>query len=390
MSRAFDLLEPNNLRPVLAAYNMTRDVAADLRDDLSFVRALLRSLGHARYRVPRPPVPVFGTPRPFAVPALADQRIAVVASGGSGATAAVVGVRRAFEEAGVEPVIISACSGSVLFASLWACGLSAEEIARFWLEIPTSDYVDPDWRALGRGVLHRFRGTTGLLRGEAIERTFRRRLGARTLGETRIPFAAVVWNIDENRVEYLSTRHTPDLEIARVARIAISIPIMVEPVQIGATWFGDGGIVDIFPTTPLADEAPIDLVIGTNSYLPEHFAGMPIGDWYHAPWSILRASGQLRYAVYLELAREHVHQLGDRLELLHPVPHAEVRGAQFYESFLDREHWPRYMRNGHAAAREALQRRGATPRSVDLPRGVHVPLIGARPSATPAGRSEPG
>lgn len=357
VSHALDLLEPNNLRSVFAAYNITRDVAADLRDDRSFVRALWRSFGPARHRVPRRPVPVFAAPRPFAVPALAGQRIAVVASGGSGATAALVGVRRAFEEAGLEPAIISACSGSVLFASLWACGLSAEEIARFWLEIPASDYIDPDWRALARGALHRFRSTTGIMRGEAIERTFRRRLGGRTLGETQIPFAAVVWNIDANRVEYLSTRHTPNLEVAHVARIAISIPIMVEPVQIGSAWYADGGIVDIFPTTPLADEAPIDLVIGTNSYLPENFSGMPIGDWYHAPWSILRASGQLRYAIYLELAREHVRQLGDRLELLHPVSHSEVRGAQFYESFLDRGDWPRYMRDGHAAAREALQRR---------------------------------
>jgi predicted acylesterase/phospholipase RssA len=166
-------------------------------------------------------------------------------------------------------VIVSACSGSVLFATLWACGLSSDEIARFWLELPTRDYVDPDWRALARGPLHRFRSTTGLLRGEAIERAFQRRIGTRTLGEAKIPLAAVVWNIDENRVEYLSTRRTPDLPIARVARIAISIPIMVEPVQIGNTWYGDGGIVDIFQTAPLADEEPIDLVIGTNCYLPE-------------------------------------------------------------------------------------------------------------------------
>jgi NTE family protein len=358
VSSTLDVLEPNNLRPVLATYNLTRDIASDLREDLSFLRALWRAFGHVRHRVPRTPVPVFAAPRPFAVPALDGRRIAVVASGGSGATAAVVGVRRAFEEAGIEPAIISACSGSVLFASLWACGLSAEEIARFWLEIPTSDYIDPDWRALAHGALHRFRSTTGLMRGEAIERTFRRRLGGRTLGETAIPFAAVVWNIDANRVEFLSTRHTPDLEIARVARIAISIPIMVEPVQIGTTWYGDGGIVDIFPTAPLADAAPIDVVIATNSYLPENFAGEPIGDWYHAPWSILRASAQLRYATYLELAREHVRQLGDRLELLHPVPYEEVHGAQFYESFLDRDEWPRYMRNGHAAARAALERRG--------------------------------
>lgn len=356
MSRLLDLLEPNNLRPVFAAYDIARDVAADTREDLSFARAVWRSLGRGRFRVPPPSAPVFSRSEPFAVPELWRRRIAVVSSGGSGATASLVGVRRAFEEARIEPVMISACSGSVLFATLWACGLSAEDIARFWLDMPTSDYVDPDWRAVARGALHRFRGTTGLLRGEAIERTFRRRIGDRRLGDTAIPFAAVVWNIDDNRVEYLSSQHTPDLPVARVARIAISIPIMVEPVQIGNTWYGDGGIVDIFPTAPLAHAEPIDFVIGTNCYLPRDFAGMSIGDWYHEPWSILRASGQLRYATYLELAREHVRQLGARLELLHPVPHTEVRGARFYESFLDRQHWPRYMRNGHAVAREALQR----------------------------------
>ncbi|HEU4729588.1 MAG TPA: patatin-like phospholipase family protein [Kofleriaceae bacterium] len=357
MAPIVDLLEPNNLRPVFGAYNEARDLVGDLRQDLSLVGALWRAFGPGRSRVPPPSPPVFSAPEPVAAPELSGRRIAVVASGGSGATASLVGVRRAFEEAGVEPVMLSACSGAVLFASLWACGLSAEDIARFWLDIPTSDYVDPSWRALARGALHRFRSTTGLLRGEAIERTFRRRLGDRTLGETAIPFAAVVWNIDDNRVEFLSSRRTPDLPVARVARIAISIPIMVEPVQIGQAWYGDGGIVDIFPTAPLADAEPVDLVIGTNCYLPENFAGSSIGDWYHAPWSILMASAQLRYATYLELAREHVRQLGDRLELLHPVPHVEVRGARFYESFVDRQHWARYMRAGRIAARDALLRR---------------------------------
>ncbi len=357
MAPIVDVLEPNNLRLVFDAYNAARDVAVDLREDLSLARTLWRALGPVRHRVPKPSVPVFGARQRLAVPALTGRRIAVVASGGSGATAALVGVRRAFEDAALEPVIISACSGSVLFASLWACGLSAEQIARFWLELPTGDYIDPSWRAIARGALHRFRGTTGLLRGDAIERAFRRRIGDRTLGEAAVPLSAVVWNIDANRVEYLSTQRTPDLPIARVARIAISIPIMVEPVQLDGAWYGDGGIVDIFPTPPLADVAPIDLVIGTNSYLPEGFAGMSIGDWYRAPWSILRASGQLRYALYLELAREHVRSLGDRVELLEPVPHADVRGAKFYESFLDRRDWPRYMRAGHAAARAALSRR---------------------------------
>ncbi len=363
MSALARAMELNNLRLVFSALGLAGELIDELREDLDFAAVVWRSLLAPRSARRRrgPPVAEGGgvAPplRPAEVASLAGQRIGVVASGGIGATASLVGVRRAFEEAGIEPVVLSACSGSVLFAMLWACGLSSDEMARFWLELPTGDYVDPSWRTLARGALHRFRSTTGLLRGEAIERTFARRFGSRTLGETEIPFAAVVWNIDDNRVEYLSTRRTPELPVARVARIAISIPIMVEPVRIGHAYYGDGGIVDIFPTAPLADEEPIDLVIGTNCYLPEHFAGTSIGDWYHQPWSILRASAQLRYALYLELAREHVRQLGDRLELLHPVPHTEVRGAKFYESFLDRSAWPQYMRAGHAAARGALQRR---------------------------------
>jgi NTE family protein len=358
MSRVLDLLEPNNLRLLFTAYNGGRDLIRDLRDDLSFVRTLGRALVLPPRRAPRVG-PVFDAAEPLDLPALSKQRIGIVASGGSGATAAVVGIRRAFEEASLEPVMISACSGSVLFASLWACGLSAEAIARFWLELPTRGYVDPNWKALAKSTLTRFRGITGLLSGEAIERSFRAVIGDRTLGETTIPFAAVVWNIDKNQVEYLSTETTPDLEVARVARIAISIPIMVEAVRLGSHWYGDGGIVDIFPTRPLEDAEPLDLVIGTNSYLPENFSGMDIGSWHEARWSILRASVQLRYSVYLELAREHARRLGPKLELLQPVPHEDVRGARFYESFLDRAHWPGYMRAGRTAAREALQRREA-------------------------------
>ena len=354
-----DLLEPNNLRPLFTLYNGARDWAADLRRDFSFAKALWRGLVTGERRREVPQGAVFGPAVPVWTPRLRHQRIGVVASGGSGATAAIVGVRRAFEEARMEPVMISACSGSVLFASLWACGLSAEEIAAFWLQMPTRRYVDPDWRALARGALHRFRGTTGLMRGEAIEQAFRARIGDRRLGETRIPFSAVVWNIDRNRVEYFSSRHTPDLPVARVARIAISIPIMVEAVEVGGAWYGDGGIIDIFPTAPLADAGPLDLVIGTNSYLPEQFGGMDIGDWHCSPWSVLRASLQLRYSVYLQLAREHAAQLGAKLELLQPVPHTDVRGARFYESFLDRREWPRYMRAGRDAAREALRVREA-------------------------------
>jgi NTE family protein len=363
MARVSDSLEPNNLRLVFSAFNAAKDLATDLAKDLSFVRSVATALGPGPRRDPvTPDGPVFPPLRPLSVPALSGKRIGLVCSGGSGATASLCGLKRAFEEAGLQISALSACSGSVLFASLWACGVEAEQMARFWLTLPTRDYVDPDWAALARAPFRAFRGLGGLLRGDAIERTFERRLGRRTIAETTIPLYVVAWNIDENRVEYLSSRTTPDLTIARVVRIAISIPTMVEPVKMGAHMYGDGGIVDIFPTPPLRDAEPLDVIFGVNCYLPEGFVGEDIGDWYGKSFSILRASGQLRYATYLELAREHARELGPRLELLNPVPYTEVRGANFYETFLDRRSWPRFMQLGYTCGRAALEKMASAPR----------------------------
>jgi hypothetical protein len=50
----------------------------------------------------------------------------------------------------------------------------------------------------------------GLLSGDALERSFRALLGDRRVGQTRISFSAVVWNIDRNRVEYIGTWFTPE------------------------------------------------------------------------------------------------------------------------------------------------------------------------------------
>jgi NTE family protein len=298
-----------------------REAAADLRRDISFVRTLARALGPGAARLRPHSGAIFGKPQPLDVPQLAARRVGVVASGGSGATAAVVGVRRAFEEAGIEPAVISACSGSVLFASLWACGLTAEEIGQFWLSLFTRDYVDPSWSTVARRALHRFRGTDGLVRGDALERAFHHRIGSIRLGETRIPFAAAVHNLDSGRIEILSSRRTPELPIARVVRIAIAVPTEIDPVELEEPWSAQG-VVDMLPTDPLDDEEPLHLVIGTASYV--------------------------------EPAPSH---LGERLELLEPVSPEDVHASRFYESFLDRRHWRRYMLAGRASTRDALMRR---------------------------------
>jgi hypothetical protein len=140
---------------------------------------------------PRPLVgTIFGTAVPLDVPELARERIGVVASRGP----VIVGVRRAFEEARLVPAIITAAGASVLFALPWACGLSAEEIGRFWLVRSPREYLDFDWR--------------GRIRGEALEREFTWWLGGRRLGDTPIAFSTRAW----------SSWATPEVPVAEVAR----------------------------------------------------------------------------------------------------------------------------------------------------------------------------
>ena len=373
MTRLDRIIELNNLRPVFSAIGLGKDVLHELTSDLAFAGVVRRTLigsAHQRRRTGPPSQHIFPPLVRRDVPALAGKRIGLVASGGAGAMASLVGVKRAFEEAGLEVATLSACSGAVLFAGLWACGFSADEMARFWLDLEDREYLDPDWGAVARAATRGLRGWGGLLRGDAIQKTFERRGAGIALGHTPIPLSAVVWNIDQNRVEFVGTRQTPNLTVARAARVAISIPILVEPVRLGEHIYGDGGIVDIFPVQPLLEETePLDAVFGVNCYYAEDFRGEDVTGWYDQPLAVLRAAtGQLRWAGHLELAREQMRALGPKLTMIHPVPYEEVRGAAFYKSFLDRSEWPRYMRLGYEHARAALTRwethrptRAATP-----------------------------
>ena len=96
-------------------------------------------------------------------------RVAVVATGGSGALASIVGVVRALGEAGVSPSGYGLCSGSTLFGMPMAAGLSSDQVCEAMLGLRPAEYLDPDWQRLARAPLTLGRGWAGLLRGEAVE-----------------------------------------------------------------------------------------------------------------------------------------------------------------------------------------------------------------------------
>ena len=151
-----DPLDLYGLKRVVARINELGDLVRETADPAFLLRAR-----RALLPIPgldRPPAvhnPLAREPGARPVPALADKRVAVVTTGGGGAAASLVGVARAFEEAGIEPASLTACSGGAIWGAMWAAGMSAYEMAEFSLSWRPEDYLDIQWSRLPRFAAQR-------------------------------------------------------------------------------------------------------------------------------------------------------------------------------------------------------------------------------------------
>ncbi len=312
-----------------------------------------------------PPDDVLPPLRRRPIRSLAGERIAVIAGGGAGACVSLIGVRRAFEEAGIEPELISACSGGAIWGSMWAAGLSAQEMTDFSLSWHLEDYLDIQWAKLPRYALSMLRNFTGMAKGEAIERTFTERFGGLTSCELSIDFASIVYDLDRSRVEYFGSERTPDLPVGRLVRIASALPVFIEAVEVEGHLYVDGGIIDLLPAAPVLRDGGFDRVFALNFMLPPQLEPRDITGWQHDRFGILEASRQAEQGFQLEFAHRMRDQFGDRLTVIDAADHRLLRGPAFYDLYIDRSRWPELIREGYRRGTAALDafrtRRKVTP-----------------------------
>jgi NTE family protein len=353
-----DTLDPFNLKVQLARMNDVRSLGKRLVSDFDAARTTRRALMPLPLvdRSRKAQTKIFPPFKSRPIPSLRNKRVGLVLSGGSGACVAACGVARALEEAGIEPVAISFCSGSALWGSMMAAGQSAQEMVDQSLNWQPEDYLDIQWTRIPRFAFAAMRGFSGLAKGEAIAKLFNRQLWHMSLGETTIPVYAPVYNIDYGRLETFGSKLTPHLTVAELVRIAIALPLLVESVRVDDHLYADGGVVDVFPAQPLLDHERLDLVIGVNTILPTGFEGEDISGWTDRRMGFMTASRQISYAGHLELARRSVRRLGRKLILIDPVDYNEVHGWRFFDLFIDRRKWPRLIMNGYEHATTVLNR----------------------------------
>lgn len=337
-----------------------RDVASATTRDVRFIRAVRRGLLPLPFDRRPTNVRVFdssGDPLPPGLPG----RVAVVTTGGSGALASLVGVARALEETGTRVSVYSVCSGAALFGFPLGAGMSPKEVAELTISMDPREYVDLGWRELALLAPTLGRGWAGLLRGDKIEAFYRRHLGDLTLGQLTIPTYAPIWNVEHNRLDYLGPRTYPNLPVARAVRMAVSLPLFMQPVMLNDLSWCDGGVVDIFPVHPVLDiEPPADCAIAVNGFYPHDFQGEDVSGWQRRPFSIVTAASQVRTSQQAQLARENIARLRAATDtvLVEPVPYQKVAGAGFYEQFLDNAEWAGFMRAGRNSMLDTLRLMG--------------------------------
>lgn len=354
------LIDIFRLRQYFNAVTVSRELAAGAFADAGFLFDARRALLPLPFEG-RGPAEKVASPFPprtvHPADGLSGRRIAIVATGGSGALASVVGVARAFEELGVTPAAISACSGSSLFAFPLGAGLSADEVAEFTLGLRPREYVDLDIPGLVGLLPQAGRRFSGLLKGEAIEATYRHRFGDLRLGDLPIPVYAPVWEVEHNRVVHLGPETHPDLPLARAVRMSIALPLFIQAVPLDGRWWCDGGVVDIFPVKPVLERVRPDAVVAVNGFYPPGFVGEDETGWRERSLSILYLASQVRTCQQVGLARENLAQLRHAcaVEMIEPVPYEKVRGAGFYRQFFDNAEWPSFMRAGRESGLAAIK-----------------------------------
>jgi NTE family protein len=332
-------------------------VLQSTRADVWYLDRMRRGLLPLPIDRPGPLVDPFPPLQARRLPDLEGLRVAVIATGGSGALASVVGVARALEEAGVQPVGYGVCSGSAMFGIPLAAGMSAAEVAAETQALRARDYLDPDWRGLAVAPLRVGRGWSGLIRGEAIEQVYRRMLGDITLGELPTPVWLPVLNIEDNQVQYLGPDSHPDLPAARAVRMAVGLPLAVQPAEMDSGWWLDGGIIDILPSGPFVSDDRCDLALVVNGFYRPGFNSDREPRWRESALSVLHVANQTRLSAHVRIARRNFDDLRravpNVIELA-PVEYSAVQEAGLYAEFLDNRRWAGLMADGYHSATTAL------------------------------------
>lgn len=166
--------------------------------------------------------------------------VGLALSGGAARGIAHIGVLQYLEERSIPVQIVSGTSAGSIIGALYASGYSAEEINTIAQSI--------NWRRIIRLMTKVQFPKMGLVSLDFLARLLDEHLTAKTFSQLEKPFIAVVVDLQDNELKFLSEG---DLVSAILASCAI--PGIFAPVERDGSLLADGGVLHNVPTRPLKD-----------------------------------------------------------------------------------------------------------------------------------------
>jgi NTE family protein len=211
------------------------------------VLVLLAACGTTKTPAPAPE-PVAAPQTPPAAPH--PLRIGLALGGGAARGFAHVGVIKALEAQGIKPEIVVGTSAGSVVGALYAAGNNGFKLNRMALEM--------DEAAISDWAVPLFAKSSGVLKGEAIQRYVNRAVRNAPIEKFPISFGAVATDLQSGK-PILFQRGNAGMAV----RASSSVPGVFQPVKIGDKSYVDGGLVAPVPVR-YAREMGADFVIAVN------------------------------------------------------------------------------------------------------------------------------
>jgi NTE family protein len=183
-------------------------------------------------------------------PAVRPVRIGLALGGGAARGFAHIGVIKALEAQGIVPDIVVGTSAGSVVGAMYAAGNNGFQLNRMALEM--------DEAAMSDWAIPLFARSSGVLKGEAIQRYVNRAVRSMPIEKFPKAFGAVATDLNTGK-PILFQRGNAGMAV----RASSSVPGVFQPVKIGSHSYVDGGLVAPVPVR-YAREMGADFVIAVN------------------------------------------------------------------------------------------------------------------------------
>lgn len=174
-----------------------------------------------------------------------EHKIGLVLSGGGARGVAHLGVIKALEEMKIKPSIISGTSAGAIFGSLYASGLSPDNILKIAQESEFFNITD---------ILFMKQGFFAM---KSFEKVYKQTFPTDSFNDLQIPMYIAATDIIKGETHYFNTG-----TLSKAIMASSAIPIVFEPIHYINSVFVDGGVLNNFPIEPLIGKC--DVIIGSH------------------------------------------------------------------------------------------------------------------------------